>query len=225
MGQATGQILVYAVGIAISPVPIIGVVLMLGTPRARSTGPAFLLGWVAGLAAAGTTALLVADGADASEAGSPAEWVSLLKLGLGVLLLVAAWRQWRGRPRRDEEPEMPSWMRRADSFTAPRAIGLGVALAVFNPKNLLLLLGAVAAISQTGASTAAQAGALAVFVLIATIGAGAPVVLYFALGEGAAGPLEGLRRWMSLHGAAIMVVLCLLIGAKLIGDAVSGLAT
>jgi hypothetical protein len=52
LGQATGQVLVYAVGIAISPVSIIGVVLMLGTPRARSTGPAFLLGWVAGLAAA-----------------------------------------------------------------------------------------------------------------------------------------------------------------------------
>ena len=149
--------------------------------------------------------------------------MSLLKLGLGVLLLVTAWRQWRGRPRQDEEPEMPSWMLRADSFTAPRAVGLGVALAVFNPKNLLLLLGAVAAISQTGASTAAQTGALAVLVLIATIGAGAPVVLYFALGERAAGPLEGLKRWMSLHGAPIMVVLCLLIGAKLIGDAVSGL--
>jgi len=35
--------------VALSPVPIIAVVLMLGTPRARVNGPAFVLGWVLGL--------------------------------------------------------------------------------------------------------------------------------------------------------------------------------
>ena len=32
----------------------------------------------------------------------------------------------------------------------------------------------------------------------------------------------GLRDWMAQHNAAIMAVLCLVIGAKLIGDAISG---
>jgi len=34
------------VGVAISPVPIIAVVLVLGAPRARVTGPVLALGWV-----------------------------------------------------------------------------------------------------------------------------------------------------------------------------------
>ena len=54
MGQASGDILPMAIGVAISPVPIIAIVLMLGTPRARSTGPASTLGWVAGLTIVGT---------------------------------------------------------------------------------------------------------------------------------------------------------------------------
>ena len=44
MGQAIGQELVYAVGVALSPIAIVGVVLMLGTPQARSNGPAFVAG-------------------------------------------------------------------------------------------------------------------------------------------------------------------------------------
>lgn len=59
MDQAIGDILPLAIGVAISPVPIIAVVLMLGTPRGRTTGVAFALGWVAGLAIVGTVVLLV----------------------------------------------------------------------------------------------------------------------------------------------------------------------
>jgi hypothetical protein len=47
--QAVGGLLPSAVGVALSPVPIIAVILMLATPRARSTGSAFAIGWVAGL--------------------------------------------------------------------------------------------------------------------------------------------------------------------------------
>ena len=49
MGQAIGEILPLAVGVALSPIPIIAIILMLGTPRARSNGPAFALGWLVGL--------------------------------------------------------------------------------------------------------------------------------------------------------------------------------
>jgi hypothetical protein len=43
MGEAIGQLLPFAVGVAVSPMPIVAVVLMLVTPRAWSNGPAFLL--------------------------------------------------------------------------------------------------------------------------------------------------------------------------------------
>jgi hypothetical protein len=44
VGEAIGQILPLAVVVALSPIPIVGVVLMLSTPRGRANGPAFVSG-------------------------------------------------------------------------------------------------------------------------------------------------------------------------------------
>ena len=33
-----------------------------------------------------------------------------------------------------------------------------------------------------------------------------------------------LKQWMGAHNAAIMAVMCLVLGAKLVGDGISGLA-
>src|SRR4051812_17368663 len=121
MGQAIGQVLSFGVGVALSPVPIIAVVLMLATPRGRVNGPVFLAGWVVGLAFVGTVVLLVANGGDASEAGAPADWVSILKLVLGLALLGLAVKQWPGRPRGDQVPELPAWMKKVDTFTPARS--------------------------------------------------------------------------------------------------------
>ena len=222
MGAAIGQVLSFGVGVSLSPIPIVGVVLMLGTPRARANGLSFLAGWVAGLAVVGTIVLLVSGGAEASEGGQPADWVNLLKLVLGVLLLAVAGKQWRGRPRAGEVATLPNWMQTIDTFTAPKAGGLGILLSAVNPKNLLLVVGAAAAIAQTGASAGSQAVALAVFLVIGTVGPGAPVALYFAMGDRSKRVLGELRDWMSAHNGAIMAVICLVIAAKLIGDGISG---
>jgi threonine/homoserine/homoserine lactone efflux protein len=223
VGQAIGQVLSLAVGVALSPVPIIAVVLMLGTPRARANGPMFLLGWVLGLSVVGAVALLAASGGDASEDGDPATWVGWVKLGLGVLLLLVAIQQWRGRPREGDEAALPKWMQTIDQFSPAKAFGMAALLSGINPKNLLLTLGAASAIAQTGIDAGEQAVALAVFVVIGTLGPGIPVGIYFAMGQRAKHLLDGLKAWMGTHNAAIMAVLCLVIGAKLIGDAITQL--
>jgi hypothetical protein len=42
--EANGQVLSSGLGVALSPLPIIAVVLMLATPRGRANGPAFVGG-------------------------------------------------------------------------------------------------------------------------------------------------------------------------------------
>lgn len=224
MGQAIGQVLVFAVGVALSPVAIAGVTLLLATPRGRSTAPAFVAGWIGGLAVAGTIFLLLGSGAGASEGGAPADWVSVVKLALGLALLVAAVRRWRSRSLDGEAERAPGWMRAVDRFTPARSASLGLALSAINPKNLLLVVAAAAAIAETGISAGRQAVALVVFVLVGSIGVGAPVALFFAVGERSAGALDSLRARMQHNGAAVTAVLFLLIGAKLIGDGIAGLS-
>jgi hypothetical protein len=198
------------------------VVLILTTQRARVNGTVFITGWLAGLAVAGAIALSIAGPADASSSGAPATWVSWLKVVIGVALLLVAALQFRNRPRNGDRVELPKWMGRVDEIKPLPAAGLGV-LAGLNPKNLLLVAAAAAAIAQTGISGGEQAIAYLVFALVGTLGVGTPVVIYFAMGARSQKPLSELKDWMAQHNAVIMAVICLIIGVKLIGDAIGGL--
>lgn len=214
-----------AVAVAIFPVPIIAVVLVLGSPHGRAKGLAFVLAWLVGLGAVGALVLLFAGALDASEPSEPATWVNIVLLALGVLLLVLAAKQWRGRPRVGDETPVPGWMSTIDEFTTAKAAGAGFALSALNPKNVLLTVAAAAEIAERGLPAGEQAVVLVGFVLIASAGVFAPLVLTLALGDRSHGLLDELRVWMARYNAVIMCVLFLLIGAKLIGDAISGFST
>ena len=54
-----------------------------------------------------------------------------------------------------------------------------------------------------------RSAALIVFIVIGSLGVGAPVAIYFGMGERSAAILADLRDWMTHNNAAIMVVLCL----------------
>ena len=132
-------------------------------------------------------------------------------------------RQWRGRPRGDEAAVFPKWMQTIDHFTAGPPVAMGFGLSAINPKNLLLTVAAATAVAQAGVSTSDEIVAMAVFVVVGTLGPGIPVAIYFGMGKRAAHLLDDLKAWMGPHNAAIMAVVLLVIGAKLIGDGISGL--
>jgi hypothetical protein len=62
-----------------------------------------------------------------------------------------------------------------------------------------------------------------VFILGATLGVGAPVAISYLTRGRATEILGELHDWMARENATIMAVVCLIIGAKLIGDAISAL--
>jgi threonine/homoserine/homoserine lactone efflux protein len=114
-------------------------------------------------------------------------------------------------------------MGRLDSFTPAKAAAAGVALSALNPKNLSLIVAGMAAIAQTGIPGGEQAVALIAFTLIASVGVAAPVVISLAMGERADLILASLKDWMARNNGVIMAVLLLVIGVKLVGDAISAL--
>ena len=223
LSEAIGGLLPSAVGVALSPIPIVAVVLMLGSQRARSDGLSFMVGWIIGLAAVSVIVLLVAGGSDDPDSTS-ADTTNWVQVGLGFLLLSMAARQWRKRPRHGEEPPMPKWMQMIDRFTPGRALVLGIGLSAANPKNLTLTLAAAASIAQAGLSATDDAIAIAVFVFLGSLTVIGPVLLYLVLGDRAAAPLASLKEFMTLHGAVIMMVILLIFGVKLIGDGWAGLS-
>jgi len=224
MGAAIGEMLPLAIGIAISPLPIIAIILMLITPQARSNGLAFLGGWMLGLAVVGTIVLIVANTAGIATSSGPSRTVSIIKLVLGLLLLVVAWRQFRKRPKPGEEVPLPKWMRALDSFTPTRSLAVGALLSGVNPKNLILNATAAAGIAATGLAGAQQAVVLIVLIIVGSLGVMAPVVVYFAMGDKAAPVLGAWKTWLAANNATVMMVLFLVFGVTLIGKGISGLS-
>lgn len=225
MGRAISEVLPFAVGVAISPVPIIAVILMLFSTRAKANGPAFLLGWLVGLAAVSAIVYAIADDGDVSTDQDASDATFWVKAVLGVLLVLAAARNWRARPTPGTEVPMPKWMAAIDGFTPVKAAGIGVVLSAVNPKNLVLTIGAAANVAQAGVSTGDAVVALTVFVLLASVTIGGPVVLYLTGGAKVAHVLDGWKTWLSTNNATVMSVLLLVFGAVLFSQGLRGLTS
>ena len=223
MGPILGDILPAAIGVAISPIPIIAVILMLFTAKARSNGPAFAIGWVIALFAVGTIGIVIADKASESSGSGPGTVASLILTILGVLLVLLALRTWRGRPQAGVEAPMPPWMASIDAFTPGKAFGFALLLGGVNPKNLLLTLSAAAVIGTSGLSATDSFLALAFFVVIGSVSVAVPVIYFLVGGDGAKHTMDGWKAWLGANNATVMTVLLIVIGAKLLGQGLGGL--
>ncbi|WAA67499.1 GAP family protein [Microbacterium oxydans] len=220
MGSVIGEILPLALGIAISPIPIIAAILMLLSPKARVTSVGFLLGWVVGIVVAVTvftllSAILPAEDPDASR---PIRGV--VQLVLGLLLFVLAFGQWRKRPKPGEEAALPKWMQAIDKVTFIVALGLGFLLSALNPKNLIMAVGAGVDIGSAALPTGSTVVVIAIFTLIAAATVLVPVVGYLIAAERLRAPLDALRGWLARENAVIMAVLLLVIGVSMVGKGI-----
>jgi threonine/homoserine/homoserine lactone efflux protein len=216
MTEVIGETLPLAVGIAISPIPIIAAILMLLSPRAKSTSVGFLTGWVAGIVIAIVLFTLIST-VISQETRGPSPVAGVIKIILGALLLFLAIRQWRARPATGEEAIMPKWMSAIDSMTAGKALGLGFLLSAVNPKNLLLAIAAGVIVGGAGLTVSQMTVVIIIFVLLAASTVLVPVVGYLIASARLAGPLDKLREWLVDNNAVIMAVLLLVIGVSMIG--------
>lgn len=222
VGQAIGDLLPSAIAVALSPIPIIAVVVVLGTPRARTAGPMFAVGWVLGLAVVSALVILALGSGVDSDTETGIEW---FKVAVGVLFLILAAKQWRKRPRAGRAPEMPNWMSTVDSVTPPRATLLGAALSGANPKNVALTLAAAASIAEAGLDPTDTTIAAAAYVGLGSTTVAGAVLLYLIDARRAARPLAAVKQFMSDYNAVIMMIVLLLLGAKLLGDGLGGISS
>lgn len=222
MGSALGQIVPIGVGVAISPVPIVAVVLML-VAGGRWKATSFTVGWIAGLTVLGAIMLTVADGLHPTDHGVPADWIGPVKVALGAALLLVAAGQWFLSSRGSVGTATPRWMGAIDSLGPVKAAAAGVVMAAPRPKNLLLVLAATAAIAESGAGAGLQILVFAVFVAIGTAGVGAPLALSLALGDRSRTMLETFRVWMTRYYAAITSVILAAVGCVVLGLGIEAL--
>lgn len=218
MGASIGAILGQAVGVAISPVPIIAVILMLFSKAAKVNSISFLVGWIVGLLGAGM--IVLALGVSSSD-GAPSTASGWIKIAIGALFLALGVKQWKGRPKKGETATTPAWMSSIDDFTAAKSFGIGVLLSGVNPKNLGLTIAAAATIGGSGLSSGDEIIVMVVFVLIASLTVAAPVILNLILGSKAEHTLTEMKDWLTDNNATVMSVLFVVLGAKVLGAGIA----
>ncbi|SIO00070.1 GAP family protein [Agromyces cerinus] len=220
MGEVIGGILPLALGIAISPIPIIAAILMLLSPKAKGTSVGFLIGWVLGIVVAVVVFTLLASIIPEQDPDAAKPIAGVIKLLLGAGLLFLALKQWRSRPKDGEAAALPKWMSAIDSMTTMRGAVLGFLLSAVNPKNLLMAAGAGVLIGTAGLNGGEITLVIVIFVIIAACSVAVPVIAYLVASTKMAAPLESLRGWLVQNNATVMAVLLLVIGVVMIGKGI-----
>ena len=223
MGNAIGDILPLAIGVALSPLPIVAVILMLFSLKPRSTSLSFLIGWFLGVAVVAIIVVFIAQPTQEATGGEASPLSGIVHLLLALLFFYLAYKNWRQRPKPGEQGDIPKWMSGIDSMTAGKALVLGAALSGVNPKNLALTLAAGVSIVAAGLDTTQTIIVMIIFIIIACISVAAPVIIYFTLGDKATPMLNSWKSWLTYNNATVMMILFLLFGVSLLSKAISAL--
>ena len=219
MGTVLGELLPLAVGVAISPIPIVAAILMLLSARAGSTGTGFATGWVVGILVVTVLVVLLSGSIDTDAGPSRSAAVAWVKIVLGILLVLLAAKQWRDRA----DTDIPGWMQAIDRMTFVKATGLGVVLSAVNPKNLLLCVSAGMGIGTGGLAAGGRAVAVVVFTVLAACTVLVPVIGYALAADRLRGTLDELKSWLQTNNHAVMAVVLLVMGAVVAGKGIAGL--
>lgn len=203
-----------AIGIAISPVPVIAVIIMLFSGRAKSNGIAFASAWFLTIAILSVGIVFFASTNEVvttTESGT--QWIKLI---LGIVLLLMAVKNFHARPKEGQEPDMPTWLVKIDGFTPLKASGLAALLSGLNPKNLALIIAGAVTIAESGSINNTTWINVGLFVTIASFSVVVPVVYYLFAGQKAKQTLTKWKEWLSQNNAMVMFGLFLVVGILLL---------
>jgi len=207
------ELLPLAAVVAISPVPILAVIMMLLTDRERANPLAFLAGWICILIVLAAGALLA--GAD-SVSTTPSKTVAVVFVVVAVGLIALAIHEWRRRPRKGEPQRIEPWTKFLHTVTPPRAFALGAGLVIVAVKDVLSALQAGALIDDASFSLGQQIVAVIFFVLVSSLLIIIPIAVAAAFGERAVPTLHRWRQWLERHGRLVLACLFSLIALLLL---------
>lgn len=212
----TGEVVLLALVIALSPFTLIPALFMQFAPRVHAAGGAFLAGWVVGVSVPVSVCVALTPLVQRLEGGHT--WTAWVRIALGTLLVLLGLRQWLVR----HGKAAPAWMRLLSDATPARALRLGLLLSLLNPKVFLLSAAAGIAVATADPSPGSAVAAVALFVGCAASTVVLPVLLRLGLGKRVVGPLARARALLERNAAAVMAVVIAAIGVLVLAEGLAG---
>ena len=214
-----GTILPLALVVGLSPLPILPILLVLMTPRARPNSSAFLGAWFVALTALVLGAVLLAGVRDPAPPDDQS--IGWIQVVTGIAFLAMALVKWLRRPAPGDVKDPPKWMSALEAYTPRQSAGLGAVLAVGNPKNLVMALAAGVEIAALTASMGTAMAGVGAFVVVGSIGVATPVVAHRLLGDRAPAVLGGWKFWLEANSTALAVGVLVVLGVMVLAAGLS----
>ena len=221
MIEVLGDTLPFAVGLLLSPSPIIAALLILLSPSGTAGGVTYGLGRLVGVAVVAVLVSLLTE-VITIESGSSLVSASL-RIALGVALLGFAVVKWLRRPKTTDHVPLPFWMASVEGMSPTGAAGLGFLLPVANPKELALTIGAGLIIGGAGLPRAATISLAMCYTVIGCLTVIVPIAAFVVDRERMVGPLGRARSWLVQNNDTIISVVFVVIGSMLIGAGIGQL--
>lgn len=217
-------IIPFALGIAISPVPIITVILSLFSTRAKWNGPAFILGWALGILVVCILVLIFTDNAKVATVTNPTTFASVIRILLGAFLIFSALGQWKKSHKKGEDVSIPKWLQRIHTVSPFKVFGVGFFFAdLTNPKNTALTIAGTLPIANSGFPMQIKVLLIILFIMTSSVGIAIPVIYYLVGGQSAKNVLNGWKSWLISHNNIVMAIMFLVFGIIVLSQGIRGL--
>ncbi len=221
MTSLFGELLPMILGNVLAPLWLIIVLLLLASPGGLVKASAFVLGMTLARVVQGVLFGVVFAASAAETAGGGAPVAATIKLLLGILLLITAYKKWRKEEDLDEPP--PKWMQSLNQTTAPRAFGMGALGIAVGPKLWAFTLSALAVISAAGLDPTAAIIAYAAYIVFAQILLILAILVSAVAPQGSRASLQRAIDWLTTNYRPISITVALVFGVFFAWNGVSGL--
>jgi len=219
-------LLLLALALAVQPWSVLAGVLLVTSGGGVVKEVAYVAGWALALAvvAIATVALYP----QTPKAAASASWTSWVQVGAGVALggwlLAGSRRPATGPNAQPEEPQarssQPRWMARLDSMSPSPAFVLGAFL-----PNYAVVVAAVGNVVQAGLTQAWAAVVLVLFIMVASAGVAAPLLLLVFRRDQAPEIYQRWRVWLVANGQKLLRLVLAVVAVVLVAKGIVGLLT
>jgi hypothetical protein len=213
-------LLLLALALAVQPWSVLASVLLVASEGGVAKATAYVAGWVLALTAVAIATVALYPAKPKVTSSSP--WVSWLQIAAGLAL--GGWllvRSRRPQARTADQPmanAQPQWMLRLDSMSPAPALVLGAFL-----PNYVIVVAAVGNVLQAGLPQARAAAVMILFILVASAGVAAPLLLLVFRRQEAPEIYRTWRLWLIEHGQALVRVVLAVVAVVLVAKGVVGL--
>lgn len=203
--------------VTLEPIPLTAMILLLATDGGLLKGLGYVVGWMVTLVGIVAVTVLVTGGKPLIPESNPSTGALALKLAIGAVLVLIAYRRW-GKWESREPRGQPRWMTGIDRINPLTAAGLAFLL-----QPWVLVTAGLATIIEAKLSSALEYVAVFAFCLLCTASY-LVMETYAALRPATVkSKLTALLGWITTHRDQVIVFLSLGLGLYLMAKSTYGL--